>query len=83
MPQRLGCIIVIPNVSIFSADFGFARHLYGADMAATLCGSPLYMVCQSSWTPMYNINTPMVVMEWNGVKSLRKVYHFQSLPLDY
>ncbi len=28
----------------FIADFGFARHLVGADMAATLCGSPLYMV---------------------------------------
>lgn len=26
------------------ADFGFARYLNGADMAATLCGSPLYMV---------------------------------------
>ena len=26
------------------ADFGFARYLTGADMAATLCGSPLYMV---------------------------------------
>lgn len=25
------------------ADFGFARHLQGADMAATLCGSPMYM----------------------------------------
>lgn len=25
------------------ADFGFARYLNGADMAATLCGSPLYM----------------------------------------
>ena len=27
-----------------TADFGFARHLNGTDMAATLCGSPLYMV---------------------------------------
>ncbi|CAG5113640.1 Oidioi.mRNA.OKI2018_I69.chr2.g7730.t1.cds [Oikopleura dioica] len=25
------------------ADFGFARHLQGTDMAATLCGSPMYM----------------------------------------
>lgn len=29
---------------IFVADFGFARYLSGTDMAATLCGSPLYMV---------------------------------------
>ena len=28
---------------LYSADFGFARHLQGADMAATLCGSPMYM----------------------------------------
>ena len=29
---------------VLSADFGFARHLMEADLAATLCGSPLYMV---------------------------------------
>ena len=29
-----------------SADFGFARFLHGETMAATLCGSPMYMVCQ-------------------------------------
>jgi len=26
------------------ADFGFARHMQPMSMAATLCGSPLYMV---------------------------------------
>jgi serine/threonine-protein kinase ULK/ATG1 len=26
------------------ADFGFARHMVGESLAATLCGSPLYMV---------------------------------------
>ena len=26
------------------ADFGFARFLNDEDMAATLCGSPIYMV---------------------------------------
>lgn len=25
------------------ADFGFARHLGGVDLAETMCGSPLYM----------------------------------------
>jgi serine/threonine protein kinase len=25
------------------ADFGFARHLSGVDLAETMCGSPLYM----------------------------------------
>lgn len=29
-----------------SADFGFARFLPGEMMAATLCGSPMYMVCK-------------------------------------
>lgn len=29
---------------IFSADFGFARFLQDGVMAATLCGSPMYMV---------------------------------------
>ncbi|MGH0166195.1 UNVERIFIED_CONTAM: hypothetical protein FKN15_050507 [Acipenser sinensis] len=28
---------------IFSADFGFARYLQNNMMAATLCGSPMYM----------------------------------------
>lgn len=27
------------------ADFGFARFLQDGNMAATLCGSPMYMVC--------------------------------------
>lgn len=34
------------------ADFGFARFLDGGTMAATLCGSPMYMapeVCLISW----------------------------------
>jgi len=28
-----------------AADFGFARFLQDGVMAATLCGSPMYMVC--------------------------------------
>lgn len=31
------------NTSIKLADFGFARHLQTNTMAATLCGSPMYM----------------------------------------
>ena len=31
------------NCSLFSADFGFARFLQDGVMAATLCGSPMYM----------------------------------------
>lgn len=29
---------------LFVADFGFARYLQNNMMAATLCGSPMYMV---------------------------------------
>ena len=33
-----------PHTAVLKiADFGFARSLQGEDMAATLCGSPLYM----------------------------------------
>ena len=35
----LGCL-----VSLSAADFGFARYLQSNMMAATLCGSPMYMV---------------------------------------
>ncbi|KAJ7994143.1 hypothetical protein DPEC_G00262850 [Dallia pectoralis] len=31
------------NICIKIADFGFARHLHCNTMAATLCGSPMYM----------------------------------------
>jgi serine/threonine protein kinase len=37
------CDRTITEATIKLADFGFARHLNGTDMAATLCGSPLYM----------------------------------------
>lgn len=33
-----------PSISPFTADFGFARYLQNNMMAATLCGSPMYMV---------------------------------------
>ena len=33
-----------PSLSLSAADFGFARYLQTNMMAATLCGSPMYMV---------------------------------------
>lgn len=33
-----------PPLFLFVADFGFARYLQNNMMAATLCGSPMYMV---------------------------------------
>jgi serine/threonine-protein kinase ULK/ATG1 len=34
---------VTKSDALFSADFGFARFLQDGVMAATLCGSPMYM----------------------------------------
>lgn len=42
-PLHTGCCL--PCVP--PADFGFARHLQSNAMAATMCGSPMYMVCIS------------------------------------
>jgi len=36
------------------ADFGFARHLGVADMAATLCGSPMYMAPEVLMSHVYD-----------------------------
>lgn len=32
-----------------AADFGFARFLQDGNMAATLCGSPMYMVIKDKF----------------------------------
>lgn len=32
------------HILFILADFGFARFLHDGNMAATLCGSPMYMV---------------------------------------
>lgn len=45
-PQNLLICNVNGENIIKIADFGFARYLQTEDLAATLCGSPLYMVCQ-------------------------------------
>uniref|UniRef100_A0A8B9K6I9 non-specific serine/threonine protein kinase n=1 Tax=Astyanax mexicanus TaxID=7994 RepID=A0A8B9K6I9_ASTMX len=39
----------INGIRIKIADFGFARYLQSNMMAATLCGSPMYMVSRSVW----------------------------------
>ena len=42
---------------LFLADFGFARFLHGEMMAATLCGSPMYMVGQAAVNKMHGLET--------------------------
>ncbi|EED91594.1 hypothetical protein THAPSDRAFT_269100, partial [Thalassiosira pseudonana CCMP1335] len=42
-PQNLLLTGTLPAFSLKIADFGFARHLSGVDLAETMCGSPLYM----------------------------------------
>jgi len=41
------------------ADFGFARQLAEADMAATFCGSPLYMAPEVLEGDQYNANADL------------------------
>ena len=41
---RLQPGFMVVYVFVFTADFGFARFLQDGVMAATLCGSPMYMV---------------------------------------
>lgn len=36
---------ILSDATFKLADFGFARHVLPSDLADTLCGSPLYMVC--------------------------------------
>lgn len=42
-----------PPFCLPSADFGFARYLQNNMMAATLCGSPMYMV--NTFTSVVNV----------------------------
>jgi serine/threonine protein kinase len=42
-PQNLLLTKFATDAGIKIADFGFARHLAQADLAQTLCGTPLYM----------------------------------------
>lgn len=42
-PQNLLLSSHLPDATLKIADFGFARYMQQADLAETLCGSPLYM----------------------------------------
>ncbi|XP_026125820.1 serine/threonine-protein kinase ULK1-like isoform X1 [Carassius auratus] len=42
------------NICIKLADFGFARYLQGNTMAATLCGSPMYMAPEVIMSQSYD-----------------------------
>ena len=44
----------LPLINHLLADFGFARHLGVADMAATLCGSPMYMAPEVLMSHVYD-----------------------------
>lgn len=49
----LSTIHWFPFLFLSLADFGFARYLQGNTMAATLCGSPMYMV--SVWLQDFHV----------------------------
>lgn len=53
----------------FAADFGFARFLPGEMMAATLCGSPMYMVyyiflTSDAWKSLQNYVWTLIVIDY-------------------
>lgn len=45
---------------LYIADFGFARYLHSNMMAATLCGSPMYMVSDSVFQIMVFISNVLL-----------------------
>ncbi|KAL5477280.1 hypothetical protein EMCRGX_G024053 [Ephydatia muelleri] len=83
----------IRDATIKLADFGFARHLMDADMAATLCGSPLYMAPEillsekydskadlwSVGTILFQCLAGMAPFMASNPRALRKRYEKESL----
>ncbi|XP_003384166.1 PREDICTED: serine/threonine-protein kinase ULK1-like [Amphimedon queenslandica] len=81
------------SATIKLADFGFARYLNGADMAATLCGSPLYMAPEillghrydnkadlwSTGTILYQCLTGRAPFEASNPHALRRRYARETL----
>jgi len=51
-PQNL---LIGSDGTLKIADFGFAKDFSIQDMTATVCGSPLYMVCFFVWHVGYNV----------------------------
>uniref|UniRef100_A0A8C2F1D5 non-specific serine/threonine protein kinase n=1 Tax=Cyprinus carpio TaxID=7962 RepID=A0A8C2F1D5_CYPCA len=76
------------NICIKLADFGFARYLQGNTMAATLCGSPMYMAPEvimsqnydakadlwSVGTIIYQCLTGKAPFQANSPQELRQFY---------
>ncbi len=46
--------LALQFIFLFAADFGFARFLQDGVMAATLCGSPMYMAPEVIMSLQYN-----------------------------
>ena len=67
----------------FVADFGFARYLAGADMAATLCGSPMYMAPEVLMSHVYDSSADLYSIGTIGQGSARFMPKVRSLNLLY
>eukprot|EP00047_Mylnosiga_fluctuans_P002025 m.222837 g.222837 ORF g.222837 m.222837 type:complete len:788 (-) comp10834_c0_seq1:283-2646(-) len=77
------------------ADFGFARELYQEDLAATFCGSPLYMAPEvldgdsynamadlwSVGTIVYQCLTGVAPYRAQSIKALKEMMHSGNRPL--
>ena len=51
------------DIQLKIADFGFARFLQDGVMAATLCGSPLYMAPEVIMSHHYDKKADLVIRE--------------------
>uniref|UniRef100_A0A8C2F288 non-specific serine/threonine protein kinase n=1 Tax=Cyprinus carpio TaxID=7962 RepID=A0A8C2F288_CYPCA len=72
------------NICIKLADFGFARYLQGNTMAATLCGSPMYMAPEVIMSQNYDAKADLwsvgtIIYQCLTGKAPFQVFSFLSL----
>uniref|UniRef100_A0A8C1HBC1 non-specific serine/threonine protein kinase n=2 Tax=Cyprinus carpio TaxID=7962 RepID=A0A8C1HBC1_CYPCA len=72
------------NFCIKLADFGFARYLQGNTMAATLCGSPMYMAPEVIMSQNYDVKADLwsvgtIIYQCLTGKAPFQVFSFLSL----
>lgn len=60
------------------ADFGFARFLQDGNMAATLCGSPMYMVWIWLFVSCISIDISAFICNWNATNCTMTYAKFLS-----
>lgn len=69
------------SITLKIADFGFARFLQDGNMAATLCGSPMYMAPEVIMSLQYDAKAGMLEITFDGNQLLIELalFRFRSL----